>query len=181
MTPGQYRIRASYRYRDAILVSNILDIYVRYPTRQVEDAVVPLLGSDLATYFSFRGVRGLDKFQSRIAESRSDRSKGLNAAKHPLLRYYFAYQGRLTGDKRLFLNALDLHSVASLRKSNKTSEPAIPFSNMMLGRIWTWFRRSLSQEDSRLAESLDSWMKAVMRRRSIPSEIISQYDPPRSE
>jgi hypothetical protein len=181
LTPGRYRIRASYRYRDAILVSNILEIYVRYPTRQVEDAVVPLLDSDLATYFSFRGVRGLDKFQSRIAESRTDRSKGLNAAKHPLLRYYFAYQGRLTGDKRHFLSALDLPSVGSLRKSNKTSDPVIPFSNMMLGRIWTWFRRSLSQEDSRLKKSLATWVKAVMRRRGIPSEIIRQYDPPPSE
>jgi hypothetical protein len=176
LTPGRYRVRASYPYGGTLLVSNILEIYVRYPTPEVEDAVIPLLDAECATFFSFRGVRGFDRFENKMKETESDRSRGLTSVKHPLLNYYYAYEGRLQGQRPMLLKALGLPITSHRDKKWNDMLPKLPFSNIMLAKVGEWLHHTLRDSAGRQAPKLRKWMESAMKTRGVPDHIIGEYE-----
>jgi hypothetical protein len=59
MEPGMYKIQAFCQRGVFWIASNILSLWMRYPTTDVEDIVVPTFTSDAGKYLSFWGSRRL--------------------------------------------------------------------------------------------------------------------------
>jgi hypothetical protein len=68
MEPGQYRITAVYRAGGVQLVSNTLFVWVRYPTRTIEDLIVPTFDSAVGEYLSVWGSQDLEDRVTGLTE-----------------------------------------------------------------------------------------------------------------
>jgi hypothetical protein len=66
--PGRYAIQAIYPSRSGYLYSNILPLFVRYPSRDDETRIVPLLNSEVATYFAVGGSWHLPRAMELLEE-----------------------------------------------------------------------------------------------------------------
>jgi hypothetical protein len=93
MEPGQYLLQGIYQGLGPPLYSNILRLWVRYPTSAEEDLVVPTLDGCVAAYLSVGGhpgltdaVRRLDTF---LAHPFNTRDGELLPTAHPLAFYYY--------------------------------------------------------------------------------------------
>ena len=199
LTPGKYRVRASYRYHDTLLVSNVLELYVRHPTPQVENIVVPLLDQDVASYFAFRGVHGLPEAKARLETAFEGGAPG--AAEHPLYNYYCAHQARLrhngsvavdsksgavsaatwrVGDDALhwFPRALGFTDLKDLQDPGKANLRGLPFSNIRLGKIGKAFHKTLvDAKELDLAAALAGKLNAALKKRRVPAPIRARYLP----
>jgi hypothetical protein len=189
LEPGRYRVRASYRHGDTVLVSNILELYVRYPSPADEDLVVPLLDEDVAAYFAFRGASGLGAARDRLKEAFLDDSDALrNDVRHPLRDYFLAYEGLVRAedlvaddplepaDQRLLGRALGLPTLASLDDSKKKQHvelDQLPFSNISLARIALRILAVLQNKpkDERRATALETKLDQALEARGVPARM----------
>ena len=199
LTPGRYRVRASYRYHDTVLVSNILELYVRYPTPEVENLVVPLLDEDVATYLAFRGVAGLSRARERLREKfLADDGSPRPDVSHPLMDYFFAYEAMIRAndsdssgerggdDRRWFARALgmaDLRHLRDARRRTTVNLAGLPFSNIALGkiggRIYDAFKDAPRQGG--LAKTLSRKLHDALQARGVPQHIRHRYLPPQTQ
>jgi hypothetical protein len=198
LDPGLYRVRASYRYLDTLLVSNVLELYVRHPTREVEDLVVPLLDPGVATYLAFRGAHGLPRADARLAEAfLDDRGRPRPDVAHPLLHYYCAGQARVRRAgawdfdatrwkfRKARLEHDELHWLPRAFGLNDPKDvtrraplPALPFSNIALGKLGRLFHDVLREDGSpRVAAALARKLHAALADRQVPADVCNHYLP----
>lgn len=162
LTPGRYRVRASYKYHDTLLVSNILELFVRYPSPTIEDLIVPLLDEEIATYLAFRGVGSLSRARERLQDAFHKEDGSFRRGRdHPLRNYFNAYEAMIQThesphqeefsdeDLRVFAQAIGVTNVISLKDVQPEANfnlAALPFSNIALGkigqRIYDFLKRS---------------------------------------
>jgi hypothetical protein len=165
--PGRYQIRASYRYRDTLLVSNVLQIHVRYPTPEVENLVVPLLDDDVAAYLAFRGVKGLGRATRLLQEAFGDKQ-----SPHPLRNYYYAYEGlRLLADGEEATPTLEEGFKLSGESVSWDAVKDLPFSNITLGKIGKSYCDSLSRSNRRGANNRRKRLRTALAERGVPEAI----------
>jgi hypothetical protein len=196
LTPGLYRIRASYRYHDTLLVSNVLDLFVRYPTPQVENLVVPLLDEDVATYFAFRGVAGLSAARHRLRDSFLDEASGAprSDAAHPLQSYFCAYEGMIQAnasrgtdelsddDRHWFGRALGLADITVLKDARRRARvnlATLPLSNIELGKVGRRIHEALANKRRQvgLARALAKKLQETLQARGVPERVRKLYLP----
>lgn len=202
MEPGLYRIRAAYRDHDVLLLSNILPLYVRYPTRKIENMVVPLLDDDVSEYFAYRGVRHLSRADERLQAAFGDTDNPPTAASHPLHWYYCAYEARqrLAGvvslnpaTKRLgsqrrpkdalvwFSIAFGMSDLNTLLKRTPTLLSRLPYSNIELAKLGNRFVQTLElTRDKKRADALRRKLRLELRRRGVRQTIREKYVPDRA-
>lgn len=190
LTPGRYRIRAAYRHRGTLLLSNVLTVYVRRPDRKTEDALVPLLDDDVATYFAFRGVPGLAAAQDRLGEVFRDDGGRLRDNGHPLFHYYCAYEGRLRQTQAAgsvaATAAYPAHAEedagecykAAFEVTNPATPPAprklaaLPFSNVELAKFGAAFADVVQAGDGAAnANRVRSQFRKALDIRSVPDAV----------
>src|SRR5262249_30157142 len=70
LEPGQYQVRAILRSEHGLLLSNVQCVYVRYPTPEIEDAVVPALTNEVGAYLLGEGGPNLGSARHRLAALR---------------------------------------------------------------------------------------------------------------
>jgi hypothetical protein len=187
LTPGLYRVRASFQYRGASLVSNVLEVYVRYPTPAVENLIVPLIDADVATYLAFRGVAGLSRARNRFSERFLDDDDTPRAdTLHPLQCYFHAYEAMVhihEGSKvkkqkqmnRLFANALGLAKLSDLTHRARSSQvffASLPFSNIALAKVGCqiWKALKTAKEES-FASALAAKLHDALQERGVPQHV----------
>ncbi len=194
LTPGLYRVRASYRFRDTQLISNILEVYVRYPTPAVENLVVPLLDEDVATYLAFRGVSGLTAARGRLrAAFLDDDDAPRPDVTHPLKNYFHACEAMLCahepfntkGQKekhRLFANALALGRLNELTNRTRSAQvnlAALPFSNIALAKVGRRICDALKSgpQEITLASALSRKLHDALEARGVPERVRNRCLP----
>jgi hypothetical protein len=192
LTPGRYRVRASYRYHDTLLVSNILELYVRRPTPEVEDLVVPLLDEDVAAYLAYRGVAELARARDRLREAFLDGDKPRRDAAHPLRDHFFACEALIHAraaasndslgkeERRCLARALGIDRLKDLegrRKKPRADLAALPFSNIALTKIGRRIRDTLANkpEEARHAAALDARLREALEARGVPEAVRDYY------
>jgi hypothetical protein len=160
MEPGRYRVQGIYKGAGAPLYSNVLSLWVRYPTSEEEDLVVPTFDERVATYLSVGGhpamveaINILDDFVDRAGGAGGDE---LPAKIHPLVYQYdrcrahrctepqftFRRRGRRRTavptesnpeNYRLFRKTLGLNAEYRLRP--ESLESGVPLSNLGYGSL----------------------------------------------
>ncbi len=202
--PGRYLVRAAYRHGDTLLVSNVLALHVRYPDRQTEDLVVPLMDEDVGSYLSFRGVFGMPGADRRLSAAFKETDDQLRTdVTHPLLAYYAAYEARLRANDTLTIDpvtrqaksaytapdalkwyrqAFGLSDLAELRsrRAGGPRLPTSPFSNIALAKIGRSFYDELKEaRENKLAAGLASSLHKTLEERGVPPTVCEKYLPPR--
>jgi hypothetical protein len=200
--PGRYRIRASFRVQDTLLISDVLELFVRYPTPQDERLIVPLLDEDVAAFLSFRGVHGLPRADARLQTVfREGRPEDLV---HPLFHYFCADEARLRSasvvtynpaTRRVeegrraadadgdalgwFARALGFTDLKDLKRRGAASLGGLPFSNIVLGKVGSCFHAALEDaRESGLARQLVHRLYAALTDRGVPGSVCKRYLPP---
>jgi hypothetical protein len=105
--PGRYRIQAVHAAPHGPLYSNVLTVHVRYPDRDEESTIVPLLENDCAYYL---GLWGAPRYESRTSdvfeEALNRLERGRKTTLHPLIadyvrcRFLSAHRGRVCVNDR---------------------------------------------------------------------------------
>jgi hypothetical protein len=199
VTPGLYKLRATYEHGDSVLWSNVLPIYVRYPSRRQENIMVPLLADSVAAYFSFRGIDD-PSARSTLAGVFGDEPRVPTKGDHPLYWYYLAYEGRLRTEGRVTRRSkkgpIVIRAAPGPREALRWLKAAfgirpragfpnevagsfeVPYSNIELGRLGRLFHDVLSKvEGPAAAERLKSQLSETMKARKIPRSIRTRYLP----
>jgi hypothetical protein len=187
--PGHYRVRAVLYLPDLVLMSNTLMIFIRYPTPDVEDAVVPALSEEVAAYMALGGGYHLHGARARL-QALSDA-----LPYHPLAKYFRLYEGmikargftRLTTDRKGFqrvlgpnpdpielVQALDIgqrtkSARTAKRRVRRQPDSISPFSNVFLERHGQKCFRALETAAPKEAERLlDRLTTELTDRRKVP-------------
>jgi hypothetical protein len=86
LEPGRYLVRAYHRVPGGVLASNMLTLWVRYPTDEVEDLVVPTLDDEVREYLALREGHHLGRARDKLnAFVQEMQGRGLD---HPLASTY---------------------------------------------------------------------------------------------
>ncbi len=85
MEPGRYRIQAIHEINEDSFYSNVMELFVRYPTRELEDLVVPTFDESVQRYLCLWGTDTIDTSKLDVLEAFVHSRLGRS---HPL---YMAY------------------------------------------------------------------------------------------
>jgi hypothetical protein len=168
--PGRYQVQAVYQGLGPPLHSNILQLWVRYPTADEENVVVPTFDDSVSAYLSVGGhpdltgaVTRLERF---LADPSNTRDGKLLPTAHPLAFYYcrcralrsLTEQHSLKGnggrpaletippkpdDYTLFRESLGLDANFNLRPDTVK----LPLSNLIVGTLGRRLGEALKQEE----------------------------------
>lgn len=200
LEPGRYDLRAVYRHGGSILLSNLLTIYIRYPSRDVENAVVPLLDESVGHYMAFRGVCGLEAATTRLTGVFGDLPTKKEPPRHALESYYRAYEGFLhqaqvlkwdAKSQRIDVSsggghaldwltyALSLKDPADLRLANAASTISkTVFSNIELKKVALTLHSVLVESgDQSLADLLIRKVDSALEKRGVPLSVRKRVLP----
>jgi hypothetical protein len=198
LEPGLYRLRAAYRHGESLLLSNILEVYVRRPSREDESLLVPLLDDDVADYFAFRGSAGLRGARARLGNAFLEKDdEPRKDITHPLFRWYAACEGRLSLAGRIMLEAgqdrparkaadhqaaVTFYQAAfglrDLRNLARKTPPVSSFSNIPLGKLGCAFGHALDKIGKKpQARAWRNRLLTMLAARNVPDPIVKAVVP----
>jgi hypothetical protein len=153
--PGKYEIQAILHSLDGTIRSNVLPLWVRYPTPEDEKRIVPTFDDEVLHYLAVDGNPTLTRAERILKKLAS-----ADAPAHPLARAYHRCKAGLSvkgfrvldRKRRKIRQAVparaDFHHFrAALGMDHDYRLQASPHSNLVFSQLAAWLARSLASEN----------------------------------